>query len=65
MNTFKWILITLGLMIIAYAVIASIITFLWTIYFGVLVALIVFAIITGIKLNRLWHKYFNNKEKKQ
>lgn len=52
MKNLKWILITMGLMILAYAVIHAIISFVWMVYIGVIAAGVVLVVIGYFKLKK-------------
>jgi hypothetical protein len=53
----KWILITIGLMILAYAVIHALFVFAWMIHVGFIAGIVVLIVIAYFKL-RAW---LNNK----
>jgi len=55
MKTIKWILITMALMILAYAVIHAIISFIWMVYIGIIAACVVLVVIGYLKLKK-WLK---------
>ncbi len=49
MKTFKWIVITMALMIIAYAVIHAVLVFAWMLQVGVIAAAVVAVVILWFK----------------
>jgi len=52
MKNMKWILITIALMILGYAVFHAVLTFAWMVYAGVIVGCIVLGVIAIIKFKK-------------
>ena len=48
----KWILITMALMILAYATIHAIISFVWMVYIGVIAACVVLCVLAYFKIKK-------------